>query len=150
MKGLKNIWVWVGVAVVVIILVVWGIGRLQSHQQVAAPTVVYAPQGQLVQNFPKELILDPKAQINSTYSINYDPTTNQYTAEWNSSSSLVSLYNIYNTYFGSNGWTITNSSGATSTSKIAAMYAATSTANVNVSLVAQGQGAGVSVSYVAH
>ncbi len=151
MKDSKRAWVWVGIAVVVIAIVVWAVWSIRKPPQLATgPMPVFAPQGQLVPNFPKELILDPQAQISSSYSINYASTTNQYTAEWNSSSSLLSLYNNYNTYFGNNGWTVTNSSGATSASKIAAMYASTSTANVNVTLVAQGQGVGVSVSYVGH
>jgi hypothetical protein len=133
--------------IIVAIAFLWKPG---SQQPVAGPTPVYAPQGQLTPGFPKELILDPQAQIGSSYSINYDPTTNQYTAQWVSSSSVGTLYNIYKTYFGKNGWTLTNSSGATSTSKIGAMYAATSSANVNVTMIAQGKGAKATVTYVGH
>ncbi len=147
MKDSKRIWVWVGVAVVVLAVIFSLLWRPKAPQAPTSPTAVFAPQGQLTPNFPKELILDPQAQFTTSYSVNYNPTLNQYTAEWNSSSSLVTLYNNYKTYFGSNGWTITNSSGATNASKIAVMYAATSTANVNVSFVAQGKGTGMSVSY---
>jgi hypothetical protein len=138
------------VAVVVIILVVWGIWKLQPKPQATGPVPVFAPQGQLVPNFPKQLMLDPQAQVNSSYSINYDPTTNQYTAEWTSSSSLATLYGDYQKYFGDNGWTITNQSGVKGTSKLAVLYAATSSANVNVTLVTQGKGSSATISYVAH
>jgi hypothetical protein len=151
MEGSKRIWVWVGIVVIIIVVVfafVWKPAPSQPASSGRAP--VYAPQGQLTPNFPKELILDPQAQVNSSYSINYDASTNQYTAEWVSSSSLATLYNNYKTYFGNNGWAIANASGATSASKIGAMYATTSTAKVNVTFLAQGKGTGVSISYVAY
>jgi hypothetical protein len=148
MKDLTRIWVWVGVAVVVIVVAVVIIWR--PGKKATGPVPVFAPQGQLTPNFPKQLMLDPEAQVSTSYAINYDPTTNQYTAEWTSSSSLASLYGDYQKYFGDNGWTITNQSGLTSASRLAVLYAATTTANVNVTLVTQGQGAQATVSYVAH
>lgn len=155
MNSAKNVWVWVGVAVVVIAVVVafvWHPGAKPASP--SGPVPVFAPQGQLTPNFPKQLMLDPEAQVSTSYAINYDPTTNQYTAEWTSSSSLASLYGDYQKYFADNGWTITNQSGATAASKLAVLYAATTTANVNVTLVAKGGAQGGStdatVSYVAH
>lgn len=148
MNSTKKIWAWVGVAIVVIIVVVAFVWR--PAKKSAAPVPVFAPQGQLTPNFPKQLILDPQAAIGTSYAINYDPNTNQYTAQWTSSSSIMTIYNDYQTYFKGNGWTITNQSGVKAASKIGAMYAATSTANVNVTIVAQGNGAGVTVSYVGH
>jgi hypothetical protein len=148
MKDSKKIWMWVGVAVVVIVVVVVIVWKPSAKPM--GPVPVFAPQGQLVPNFPKQLILDPQAQINSSYSINYDPTTNQYTAEWTSSSSLASLYGDYQKYFGDNNWTITNQSGITGASKLAVLYAATSSASVNVTLVSQGKGSQGTISYVAH
>ena len=98
-------WMWVGVAVVVIVVAlivaftfIWKPASNQTP--VSGPAPVYAPQGQLTPGLPKELILDPQAQIGTSYSINYDPTTNQYTARWTSSSSVATLYNEYKTYFG--------------------------------------------------
>ena len=139
---------WVGVAVVVIaiaVVFIWSHGKKPT-----GPVPVFAPQGQLTPNFPKQLMLDPQAQVNSSYSINYDPTTNQYTAEWTSSSSLAALYGDYQTYFGNNGWTITNQSGVKAVSKLAVLYAATTTANVNVTLVSRGKGSDATISYLVH
>ena len=141
---------WVGIVVVVIIVVVAIVWRPSSKQPATGPTAVYAPQGQLTPNFPKELVLDPQAQIASSYSVNYDSTTNQYTAQWVSSTTLATMYGDYKTYFSSNGWAITNSSGATSTSKLGAIYASTSAANVSVTMLAQGKATQVTVTYVAH
>lgn len=149
MNSTKKVWVWVGIVVVVVVIAVAFVWRPGSKKP-AGPVPVFAPQGQLTPNFPKDLILDPQAQIGSSYSINYDAKTNQYTAQWNSSSSVVSLYGDYQKYFGDNGWTTTNQSGVKAASKLAVLYAATTTANVNVTLVARGGGADATVSYVAH
>ena len=148
MNSTKKIWAWVGVAIVVIIVVVAFVWR--PAKKSAAPVPVFAPQGQLTPNFPTDLILDPQAQIGSSYSINYDAKTNLYTAQWNSSSSLVLLYNEYETYLGSHAFTVTSASGATSASKLAAVYAMSIHANVNVTIAAQGKGSQVTISYAAH
>jgi hypothetical protein len=151
MKSSKNLWVWVGVVVVVLVVVGALIWRSTSQQPAnSGPAAVYAPQGQLAPGFPKNLVLDAQARIGSSYSIAYASTTNQYTARWVSSSSVATLYNSYKTYFGNNGWAITNSSGATSTSKLGAIYAATSSANVSVTMITQGKGSEITVSYVGH
>ena len=65
MKEMKNIWVWVGVAVVVIVIALALMWR-PSVPKPTSPVPVFAPQGQLTPNFPKELILDPQAQVNSS------------------------------------------------------------------------------------
>lgn len=150
MNSTRNLWVWVGVVVVVVAVAVAFVWHPGSKPAATGPVPVFAPQGQLTPNFPKQLMLDPQAEVNTSYSINYDPSTNQYTADWTSSSSLASLYGDYQKYFGDNGWTITNQSGAAAGSKLAVLYAATTTANVNVTLVSQGGHTDATVSYVAH
>jgi hypothetical protein len=147
MKSSKQIWVWIGIVVVVIIVVIALVVELRPKPAVT-PMPVVAPQGQLTPNFPKELVIDSNAQISNSYSINYDASTNQYTAEWTSSSSLPAVYNDYKTYLANNGWTITNSSNVTAASKLGVLYAATALAKVGVTLVSHGTGADVSVTYV--
>jgi len=151
MEDSKRVWVWVGVAVVVVAIVAWAVWQFtpKKQQQPASPVVTFAPQGQLIPQFPKELILDGAAAVSGSYSINYSTSTNQYTAEYDSSSSLVTLYNDYQEYFGDNGWTITNSSGVESTSEIGAIFAATSSATVNTTIITKGNGSDVTISYVA-
>ena len=149
MENSKRIWVWVGIAVVVIAVILVFVWK-PSTKPASGPVPVFAPQGQLIPQFPKELILDPRAQVNSSYSIGYSSSTNQYTAEWVSSSSLATLDAGYKKYFVASGWTITNSNTVTAASKLGVVYAATSTANVNVTMVAQGKGSEVTISYVGH
>lgn len=110
MKDPKRVWVWVGVVVVAVAVAWWIVWKLNSTQPAplqSAPAPVFAQQGQLVPNFPKNLILDNAAVISGSYSINYSSSTNQYTAEYNSSSSMASLYAQYKQYLPANGWTIT-------------------------------------------
>ncbi len=151
MNDSKRIWVWVGVAVVVIALAAWLIwGVSLKPKQLTGPVPVFAPQGQLTPQFPKNLILDARAEVNSSYSIGYSTSTNQYTAEWVSSSSLATLDADYKNYFAANGWQVTNSNAVSAVTKLGVVYASTSTANINVTLVAQGKGSEVTISYVAH
>lgn len=70
---------------------------------------VYASQGQLVPQFPAGLIVDPNAAISGSYSISYASSTNQYTAEYDSSSTVAALYGKYQSYLPQNGWTIASS-----------------------------------------
>ncbi len=151
MVNSKRVWVWVGIIVVVVILAViffWRPATPNSQPAATSPAPVYASQGQLTPNFPKDLILDPQAQVESSYAINYNPGDNEYTAQWASSSSLATLYGDYTAYLSGNGWTISNSSNLTAASTMGAIYASNASANVNVSIVAQGTGSDVTISYV--
>jgi hypothetical protein len=146
MKDSQKIWVWVGVVVVVIILVVWGIWKLQPKPQVTGPVPAFAPQGQLVPNFPKGLILDNGAIINGSYSINYSSSTNQYTAEYDSSSTVTALYNNYQSYLPQNGWTIT---GSLATHPTFDAIAATQNNNqLQVVISTKNKGSQVTITYV--
>src|SRR5947207_2282416 len=69
---------------------------------------VYAPPGQIINGFPLELILDSTPVVTSSYSITYSLNLIQYTVSWNSSGSVISLYNTYKQYLPANGWTIAN------------------------------------------
>ncbi|HUC31361.1 MAG TPA: hypothetical protein VMR99_01570 [Candidatus Paceibacterota bacterium] len=110
MKDSKRVWVWVGVAVVVIAVAAWLFWKPSApHQAASGPTPVFAPQGQLTPNFPKALILDSNAAISGSYSINYSSSTDQYTAEYDSSSTVTALYNKYQSYLPQNGWTVNGS-----------------------------------------
>lgn len=108
MKDPKHVWVWVGVVVVVGAVAAWIALKGKPNQSVtSAPVPVYAAQGQIVPQFPKGLILDSSAAVSGSYSIAYASSTNQYTAEYDSSSTVTSLFKQYNTYLPANGWTIT-------------------------------------------
>lgn len=112
----------------------------------SGPPPSYAPKGQLVPGFPKELILDAAAQVSNSYSINYSASLNQYTAQWNSSSSMAALYAGYKAYLPKNGWQIVNQN--TGNVSWRGIYATNGTHDVNVAIVQQGKGSRATVSYV--
>lgn len=145
----KKAWIWIGVAIVIVvvgILIIWAVQKPSSQPAASNPVPSYAPMGQLVAGFPKELILDPAAQIGTSYSINYSASTNQYTAQWNSSSSMTSLYGQYKSYLQTNGWTITNDVTKYSASR--GLYATQGSAEVSVAIMQQGKGSQVIVGYL--
>lgn len=167
MNDRKGFWVWVGVAVVVI-AAVWGGVYWFMHRsgpQAAAPVPVHAPEGQVVDGFPQNLILGSSAPsssasstsgapgilagITNSYSINYSSSTNQYTAEWVSASSTAALYAEYTDYVTKNGWTITNHMDSPS---LEAIYAVDASSSLNITITPQSSGSHggskVSVTYV--
>ena len=153
MNNAKLVWGWAGVAVVVVAaaFLLWG-GSFWSRPggggyQNPSVSPVYAPQGQLAPQFPKELILDPAAAVSGSYSMNYNANINQYTAIWTSSSSMASLFTKYETYFKGNGWTITNET--TQYAALRAIYAKNAAgAAVNVAIVQRDKGSQVTISYL--
>lgn len=145
--------VWTVVAVIVVVGIVWyavsvrGPGGQNNgqHPQAAAP--VYAPQGQIVTGFPRELILDSIAGVNNSYSVNYSAGVNQYTAQWNSSNSMAALYDAYEQYLPANGWTITND--VKTQSWFRGLYATNASAEVSIAISTQGKGSQAVVTYLA-
>jgi len=107
----------------------------------------FAPKGELVSGFPKELILDNSAAITGSYSINYSSSTNQYTAEWNSSSSMSALYDAYKAYLPAHDWSILNDITKFPTSR--GFYVRNASSDVSVAIIAQGNGAQVVLTYLA-
>ena len=98
-------------ALVIIIIIIAVAGILvwkfyPKNSEVGKP--VYAPKGQLTPQFPKELILDTTVAVNNSCAINYSPTLNQYTAEYDSSNTVKALFADYQSYLSKNGWTITS------------------------------------------
>ena len=119
--GSFRFWLWFGLIAIVVLI---GLGAwfllsalhpapapAPGNQQTAGtqgtvPT--YAPQGQLVSGFPKELILDSNAQLQGSYAVTYSSSTNQYTAQWISSMTMNDLFLLYKEYFLVKRWTISN------------------------------------------
>jgi len=142
-----NIWVWVGIVIVVVIVVLLFVWKPTKAPTVVPPgTPVHAPQGQVVAGFPQNLILDNAAQVGNSYSVNYSSSTNQYTAAWNSSSSLTVETAAYQKYLQANGWKVTPNPVRQAT--IRALSASNSAAILLVNIVAQGTGSQVTVTYV--
>ena len=108
-------------------------------------TPTYAPQGQLVSGFPPALILDDAARVTNSYAIS-SSNANQYTAVWNSSSSVASLYAGYKNYFTANGWTVTNDSVAQLGQH--SLGAQNGSATVNILITTAGAGTQVIIGYL--
>jgi hypothetical protein len=147
----KKMWAWVGAAVVVVVIVlafVWKPNMNNPKGTTPTPvgTPVYAPQGQLIPQFPTQLILDSAASLNQSYSINYSSTTNHYTAEYNSSSSMASMYTKYKTYLPANGWVIANDMTLYSNSR--GLYATNTSSGVEVAIDQIGKGSKVIITYL--
>ncbi len=147
MQDNKRVWVWVGVVVVLFAIVaflVWPPNN-NANQTATGPTPVYAAKGQVIAGFPQEILLHAPGAITNSYSIAYASSTNLYTVQLNSSSSMQFVYNLYLQYFLSKSWTITNNV----TNQVASrgLYVTTSTADASVSIVQQGTGSQVTISY---
>lgn len=149
-KRRGNVLIWIGILalIVIVLLVIFWKPSTPAPAPVTQPQPAYVPQGQVVSGFPQTLILDPNAQVNSSYSINYSSSTNQYTAEWISSMSMAALFGKYKTYLSANGWSLTSQS---SKPTLDGVYAADANGDVaNVAIFPQATGNEVVVTYVAH
>lgn len=152
MNPSRKSWVWIGsivatILVVAVVVIAVMVRHSSPTQPVSkAPTPVYAPQGELIPQFPKDLILGPAAVVSQSYSLSYSSATNQYTAEFNSSSSMTSLYASYVAYLPAHGWTVTNQ--LTSFANSRGVSATNASSSVQVSIVAHNGGSQVIVGYV--
>ena len=90
-----------------------------EQKEAAGPVPVYASYGELATGFPKELVLDGAASVESSYTIAYDASVNQHTAVFMSDESPVTLRQQYKQYFADNGWKILSET----TEGIQALYA---------------------------
>jgi hypothetical protein len=146
MQDTKRIWVWVGVVVVVIGVVIFVVWKPSGTPATSAnPAPVYATQGQLVPQFPKALIIDSNAVVTNSYSIAYTSSTNEYSAEFNSSSSMPTLYNNYLAYLPQNGWTVISATASHPQFRIISAKQGATSAQVIIN--ASGTGSNVSMSY---
>lgn len=139
------VWAWVGGAIVVIAVVAGAVWHFYAKQAVTGPVAVHAPAGQLISGFPVALILDG-AQVSNSYSINYSTSTNQYTAEYYSSSTVTTLYKDYQSYLPKNNWIETNV--ATATSMFGAIAASQGDNRLQVVISAQHGESQVTITYI--
>jgi hypothetical protein len=116
-------------------------------RKVSAPgTPVFAPGGQVVSGFPKELLLNHGAAFLNSYSINYSSSTDQYTAVWDTTSSVTDVYADYLSYFDRNGWVITKQIAQYPDSR--GLFAAHGSSTASVAVSTHGTGSEVVVSYL--
>jgi hypothetical protein len=149
MNGMKShksnslMWVvWTVVILVIIFCVLW-FSWLKPH---ASVTPVFAPPGQVTAGFPKQYLIDSGASITQSYAINYSSSTNQYTVQWNSSSSALALAAGYDIYFQNAGWNIINES--TSSQNFQSIYAVNASGSLNFVANQQGMDTAVVLTYL--
>lgn len=146
-------WVGVGVVVVVIALIAGGLYWFMHRGGAPAYLPVHAPAGQVVSGFPQELILDAPTGtssgpggITNSYSINYSSRANQYTAEWDSSSTPARVYADYGAYATAHQWRITN---LVDQESFKGIYAVMASSSINMVVVPNGTGSAVTLTYLA-
>ncbi len=138
-----------GVAAVILIIAVagivwWLLGA--GKGVIASPAPIFAPQGQLVPQFPKGLILDNNTVINGSYAVNYSSSTDQYTAIYDSSSTMATLYGDYQSYLPLNNWTVTGS--LTTHPTFNAIAASQGSDQLQIVISTQSNGSQVTITYV--
>jgi len=139
-----NRWKYIAAAVAVLLVAVVAAYWQFIYKRVPAP--VYAPKGELVRGFPKELVLDQKGIVSGSYYVNYSTSLNQYTAVFDSTEPMLSLFSQYKDYLSKNGWTITNEITKYETSR--GLYAVKGAADASVAIIEQAKSREVTVSFV--
>jgi hypothetical protein len=147
MQDTKRIWALVGAAIVIVALVVevvWQRGP--SIPKPTTPVVTYAAKGELVSQFPKQLILENKSAVQKSYAISYASGTTQYTAVLDSTSSVWSVYVDYLKYLPPHHFVIKTSQLATSSG----LYAISTSSVVSISINASSTGSETILTYLQH
>ena len=151
-----NIWVWVGVAVVLIVIVVavfWKPSAKAPSSGTSTSTAsgpAYAPPGGLIQGFPASLVLDagPSPTYGNSYAVQYSSgTVNQYTANWNSSSSVGTIFSDYQAYLTAHGWKLSN---LMTTKTGRGLHAENASSTIGLAIIDEGKFRTVTLSYVTH
>lgn len=143
------------IAVAVLVVVLAALLFLYFRRQATPPTspapstqppLTHAPSGELTPGFPKELVLDAKAKLADSYTINYNQNLNQYTASYDSDKSMLSLFAEYKDYFKNNGWAIVNEITIYKTSR--GLYAKKDKSDASVAIIDRKPQRQVTVSYL--
>ncbi len=146
--------------VVIVVIVVYKFTGQGTPQ--VGPAPVHVPAGQVVSGFPEQLLTGGAAsgtkavastsmpQVTNSYSINYSSSTNQYTTEWVSSSSLAAILGNYKSSLPAQGWTITGVADKSTYKGIYAVNTAGAQLNITIQPVAflPSAGSKVTVSYL--
>ncbi len=90
-----------------------------------------APKGELISGFPSDLVMENSPSIQSSYSVQYDANTKQYTATYELTKPIPEVYNSYLDYLGKNKYRIVNKN---STAAVSNIYATSDLADINVVL----------------
>lgn len=142
----------IGVVVIIAAAVGWWMYKNREISTEIAPgqTLVTAQQGNIVSEFPRELIIEEGIAVSESYRIEYaEGGVGQPVAVYDSKLTMAENFTAFRAYLEDNGWRIRNES-APDGSSVAFIYAVTDDADVNVTLEPMPDGkARVSISYVA-
>jgi hypothetical protein len=135
------------VAVAVILFFVWkpNLNLPVGSNGVPMGSPAFAQQGTVVQGFPQNLVLNSPGAVQSSYSIGYSTSTNQYTAQWTSSESVDQLFNDYQAFLASSTWFIANQ---TSQPGFDTLYLKNGSSSANVSIFTKNGVTQLLVSYL--
>ena len=128
------------VAIIVLVVIAGASGawwayknRETSRELEPGQTLVTAQTGNIVSEFPKELILEKDVAISNSYRIDYTAgNVDQPVAVYDSKLTMAENMTAFRAYFEENGWRISNEGD--STQLVTAIIAAKESARVNVTL----------------
>ena len=107
---------------------------------------VFAPKGQVVDTFPKELIVGGNSVPQSSYKVSY-ANSNESTAVYETGDSLDTVYQDYLTYFSKNGYRLINKQIAASGGSAQA-FAIGASGSISVQITTVGSSTRASVTFL--
>ena len=145
------------VLLLLILLVLWGMkaptdgGKTEGPREIAPGEILTdAPDGEIINGFPRELILEEDITTDESYSIAYaDENMSQPVVSFHSKKSLAENITGYRVYLETNGWNITHQADADEAPSTF-FYAYKENAETNITFVTDASGITVTISYVLH
>ena len=138
MQNKRNLYIALGLAgLAIIILVVgltyknWGNGTGPGEEAKFEKTE--APQGQLVGNFPKELMIESNPLVKNSYSLKYDGSTEQPSVNYYSRFTVEENFRLFRDRLKTLGYTITKDSKVAE--GIYSIYGTRGNENVNITII---------------
>jgi hypothetical protein len=130
---------WVVVVILIVVLAAAGVGywyyqKMEMGREIAPGAhLTEVPQGQVVADFPQDLILEKDVPVTQSYRIDYaDGNVKQPTASYVSRKSLQDNISAFRLYLTGNGWNLLQAGN--STENPTSIYAVKDTAQVNILL----------------
>jgi hypothetical protein len=118
-----------------------------TQNPITPPKPQYATVGQVVDNFPKNLLIGTAATPKSSYTIAY-PNSSQSTTTYETSDSMDGVYGQYLSYFQINKYVVLNKTQSAKIDTISAVNPTGSASNgISVTVIPDGSQSKVTTSY---
>jgi len=117
-----------------------------SHQPAAIIHPVYAATGQVIDTFPKDLVMGGHSVTQTSYKVSY-ANSDQNTAVYDTTDTVAAVYQDYLSYLKKNSYDLVNSQ-ISAKGDSAQVFAIGSTGSVSVRIDAVGSKAHVSTTYL--